>query len=85
MSDDTTTEVVLVHLEYIRGKQDEIVSHLRTLNGRMASVETRATVLETRAETAKTEGRNWGAGAGAAGGLLGGFFAGFLQKWMGGQ
>jgi len=76
---DSQHEVVLVHLEYLRTAVDETNEHLRLLNGRMASVETRATVLETEAKSARTAGRNWGAGAGTAGGFLGGLLAALFK------
>lgn len=80
MADQETTEVLIVHLEYLRKAADETNTHLKTLNGRMGAVETRTTVLETRADDVKAAGRNWGAGAGAAGGFIGGLIAGFLGR-----
>lgn len=73
-------EVILVHLEYIREKQDEIVAHLTTLNGRVSTVETRATVLETRADDGKISGAKWGAGLGA---LIAALIAGLAQAFSG--
>ena len=60
------TEQILVHLEYLRAGQDEMNLHLKELNGRVRDVETRTTVLETRANESKAAGAKWGAGVGAA-------------------
>lgn len=64
---------ILIHLEYIREKQDETNTHLRELNGRTTKTETRLSVLEDRAEQAviatqqaKASAVKWGAGIGAA-------------------
>lgn len=42
------TEQILIHLEYIRAKQDETAEHLQNLSGRVGSTENRLTALETR-------------------------------------
>lgn len=65
MADQHTTGEVLIHLTYIREKQDEIVAHLTALNGRVGKTEHRLTVVETRADEAKNSAAKWGAGVGA--------------------
>lgn len=82
MSDHQTTEVVLVHLEYIRAKQDEIVSRLDVQNGRLGKMENRATALETRADESRISGAKWGAGLGA---LIAAMIAGLAQAFGGGK
>lgn len=82
MAESGKTEQILIHLEYLRKGQDEVVDHLRILNGRMGKSENRLTALETRADEAKNEVAKWGAGAGAAAAA---FVAGLIAYFKGGQ
>lgn len=79
MTEHESIAAALVHLEYLRKAADETNEHLTRVNGRLGAVETRAAILEDRANAAKNSGRNWGAGAGAVGGAIGGFFAALLK------
>ena len=82
MTDQQTTEIVLVHLEYIRSKQDEIVLHLRALNGRVGDAEQDIAVLKDRADEARTSGRAWGLTAGGIGSAIA---AGLAHLFGGGK
>lgn len=42
------TEQILIHLEYIRAKQDETAEQFQALNGRVGTSENRLTAIETR-------------------------------------
>jgi hypothetical protein len=68
------TEQILIHLEYIREKQDETNAHLGRLNGRVGVNETRLSVLESRVEDSRTAAAKWG-------GLVGGAIAAAAWVW----
>lgn len=59
MSD--ATDQILVHLEYIRAKQDETTTYLKALETRMGKVENRVTAIEARGDEARSAGARWGA------------------------
>lgn len=61
-----STDQILVHLEYIREKQDATVTHLERLNARTGKVENRVTALEARGDEARTAGARWGGFVGGA-------------------
>ena len=67
MADDQTTQIVLVHLEYIREQVDGINGRLDGLNGRTRRNEQDIAVLHDRAAEGRTAGRNWGLTAGGVG------------------
>lgn len=71
MADDP----ILIHLEYIKDRVDEINARLDQINGRTRTNETDIAVLKDRDSQAAKSGRNWGAGAGVLGGFLGGFLS----------
>lgn len=70
MSDESTTEIVLFHLEYIRQQVDGINDRLDTMNGRTRALEQKTAVLEDRASEARTAGRKWGLTAGGIGSAI---------------
>lgn len=85
---DSETEshaALIVHLSYLKDGVDECRDLLKVQNGRISKTETAVIVLETKANEAKTSGRNWGAASGTAGGFLGGFVSGLLQRLLGGS
>lgn len=53
MPDQTSTQVILVHLEYLREKMDEVISHQKHQNGRQNKTDERLAVLEDRAQDYK--------------------------------
>lgn len=82
---DNTEEIIIVHLEYLRGGIDGINERLDALNGRTRKVEQDVAVLHDRADQAvvsananKAVALKYGAGMGA---LLAALIAGLAQAF----
>lgn len=59
------SDQVLVHLEYIRAKQDETTLYLKSLETRMGKVENRVTAIEARGDEARHVAARWAAAVAA--------------------
>jgi len=71
MAEQQTTQIVLVHLEYLRDKVDAIDGKLEAQNGRIRKTEEAVAVLNDRTDEARNAGRNWGLTAGGIGSAIG--------------
>lgn len=80
MDGHTTTEQLLIHVEYIREGIDGVHARLDALNGRTRTNETDIAVLKDRSADARKAGGLWGAGAGA---FVGGVLAVLYQTFGG--
>ena len=59
------SDVVLVHLGYLREKMDEVVQHMEKQNGKLEQHGQAIAILQDRATEARATGAKWGAGIGA--------------------
>lgn len=75
MSDQTPSELLLVHVEYIRERVDAIDNGLKDLNGRTRDTEQAIAVLKDRADESRNAGRTWGLTAGGVGSAIAAWLA----------
>lgn len=76
----TRTEVTAAKLEGVTTQLGRIEDTANRIAKKVDDNTDRITVLETRADEARTAGTKWG----AAGGFVGGFIPGVIQRLIGG-